>query len=140
MGPMIEVDDKVRIPASEVSFSAIRARGAGGQHVNKVSSAVQLRFDIRASSLPPEYQQRLLRFRDRRISSDGVVVIKADEYRSQDRNREAAIERLVQLIVEATKTRAKRVATRPSRGARQRRMDSKTRRGRVKALRGKVDE
>jgi len=135
---MLIISQRVSIPDHEIEFSAIRASGSGGQHVNKVSSAVHLRFDIRASSLPEHYKQRLMALRDQRISKDGIVIIKAQQYRSQDRNREDAIARLIQLIESATATQKRRRPTRPSKGSRKRRLDSKTRRGQVKNLRGKV--
>nr|WP_246480557.1 alternative ribosome rescue aminoacyl-tRNA hydrolase ArfB [Motiliproteus sediminis] len=123
----------------EVEISAIRAQGAGGQNVNKVSSAIHLRFDIAASSLPEVYKERLLALKDRRISKEGVVVIKAQQYRTQEANREDAIERLVELIRSVTYVEKKRVATKPTRASQRRRMDSKTRRSNVKSLRGRVD-
>ena len=134
----LQISNNVTLPLDEIEFSAIRAQGAGGQHVNKVSSAIHLRFDITASSLPDFYKQRLTRQRDRRISSEGVVVIKAQRFRSQDRNREDALERLRELIREAAATQKARRVTKPSRNAKKKRMDSKTKRGQVKSLRGKV--
>lgn len=123
---------------SEMQFSAVRAQGAGGQHVNKVSSAVHLRFDIRASSLPQAVKLRLLALADQRISGDGVVTIKAQSHRSLAMNRQDAIERLRELVARAAHLPRARIPTRPTRASQRRRVEGKVQRGQVKALRGKV--
>ena len=135
---MLQISQRVFIPDNELEFHFIRAQGAGGQHVNKTSTAVHLRFDIRASSLPDYYQQCLLKLNDQRISKEGVIVIKAQQYRSQDKNREDALARLLALIKKATATQKVRRATKPTKGSQKRRMDSKTKRGQIKNLRGKI--
>ena len=136
---MIEISERVSLADEEVEVSAIRAQGAGGQNVNKVSTAIHLRFDIGRSSLPGWYKERLMAAGDRRISKDGVVIIKAQRFRSQEKNRADAIARLVELIQSATRLEKARRATRPTLGSQRRRVDQKTRRGKVKTMRRKVD-
>ncbi len=130
----------IPIPAAEIEWSAIRAQGAGGQNVNKVSTALHLRFDIRASSLPEEVKARLLARSDQRITADGVVVIKAQRYRSQEQNRADALARLQELVEEAAAVETPRRPTRPSKSARRRRVDTKVKRGQLKATRGRIVE
>ncbi|AUU84180.1 aminoacyl-tRNA hydrolase [Leclercia adecarboxylata] len=135
---MIVVSRTVALPDHEVEITAIRAQGAGGQHVNKTSTAIHLRFDIRASSLPEYYKERLLAASHHLITSDGIIIIKAQEYRSQEMNREAALARLVAVIQELTAVQKSRRATRPTRASKERRLASKSQKSTVKALRGKV--
>lgn len=135
---MITLSRQVSIPDDELTITAIRAQGAGGQHVNKTSTAIHLRFDIRASSLPEYYKERLLAACHHLISADGVIIIKAQEYRSQERNREAAIARLVAVIQTLTTEQKSRRPTRPTRASKERRLNSKAQKSSVKSMRGKV--
>ncbi|ALM83340.1 alternative ribosome rescue aminoacyl-tRNA hydrolase ArfB [Bordetella sp. N] len=137
---MISINDHIALDEREIEFLMIRAQGAGGQNVNKVSSAVHMRFDVRASSLPDELKEAVLALGDRRISKDGVVVIKAQTSRSQDKNRGEAIDRLVALLQEAAKPVIPRKATRPTRSSQRRRVQRKVMHGLTKQLRGKVGQ
>ena len=132
---MLSISTHISIPDSEIDIHATRSQGAGGQNVNKVSSAIHLRFDIAASSLPPFYKEELLKLKDNRISDEGVITIKAQQYRSQEQNREDALTRLRELIQSVAIPRKKRKATKPTKGSKQRRLESKTKRGKLKTLR-----
>ena len=137
---MLQITNRLSIPLMEIEFSAIRAQGAGGQNLHKTASAAHLRFDIRASSLPADCQQRLLALSDRRISRDGVIVIKAQRHRSLDANRDDALQRLATLLQLAAVAQPPRKATRTPRAAKARRVDDKTRRGKLKSLRRNADD
>ena len=137
---MLVISRHVTLDDEEIEIHAIRAQGAGGQNVNKVASAIHLRFDILASSLPDAYKQRLLKLNDQRISKEGVIIIKSQQYRSQEKNRIAALERLRELITSVTRTRKKRVPTKIPRRVQQQRLEHKSQRSRVKNLRRKVTE
>ncbi len=135
---MLQITNRTAIPLSEIELSAVRSQGAGGQNVNKVATAIHLRFDIKAASLSPLYKERLLNLSDRRITKDGVIIIKAQQHRTQEQNKTDALQRLQEIILQATITIPKRKATQPSRRAQRQRMDRKTKRSQVKALRSKV--
>ncbi|EAR07677.1 alternative ribosome rescue aminoacyl-tRNA hydrolase ArfB [Reinekea blandensis] len=135
---MLKLSNNVTLTDDDLDFSAIRAQGSGGQNVNKVSSAIHLRLDIPNSSLPEFYKERLLALSDSRISKDGVLIIKAQTFRTQEKNREDALNRLREIILNAIKTEKARRPTKPSRNSQRKHVDKKTQRGKTKALRGKV--
>ena len=134
---MLKISGQVFIPDEEIEINAIHSQGSGGQNVNKVATAIHLRFNILTSSLPDQYKHRLMKFHDRRINKNGVVVIKAQNYRSQEKNRETALLRLQELIISAVKTSRKRIPTRPTRASKEKRLFTKSRRSTIKRLRKK---
>ena len=137
---MLPISNSVTIPLSEIDFSPIRSQGAGGQNVNKVATAIHLRFDINGSSLPLNYKERLLNLRDSRITKEGVIVIKSQQFRTQEKNKEAAIQRLLEIIRSVSVLKKTRVETRPTHGSKIRRVTQKVNRGKLKALRRSTED
>lgn len=137
---MLQISDTVSILEDEIDISAMRSQGAGGQNVNKVATAIHLRFDIKASSLPERYKERLLNLNDHRITQAGIIVIKSQEYRSQEQNREEALSRLQELIKSAILVPKKRFKSKPTRSSQRKRLDSKTKHGQIKAMRRNITD
>ena len=138
MRVMLEISNTVTLAEWEIELNAIRSQGNGGQRVNKVATAIHLRFDIKRSSLPTVYKERLLKLSDSRITADGVVIIKSQSHRTQEMNKQDALDRLKELILSAMVVQKKRRPTKPTKSSQRKRMDSKTKRGSTKSLRGKV--
>jgi ribosome-associated protein len=137
---MLKISRQIIIPENEIEMHAVASQGSGGQNVNKVASAIHLRFDIRASSLPDSVKERLLNLNDQRITQEGIVVIKSQQYRTQERNRDEALKRLRTLIQSAMATHRRRKPTKPTKTSKEKRLKEKTRRGQIKSLRGKVND